>query len=290
MPLSSSRVRALNAVVEEGGYSAAARRLGVSQPAITQHIRELQAEFDVVLFDRTPTGLVPTALCRDLYRITSAISQREDDALLLLRQAQEFDRGELRVGLGNAMPGMRLIGSFQRRYPGVRVHVEMGSFQKIMEAVVEQRVDVGVLPDVPDDGRFRRIVCARQDVVAIVHPSDPLAERTAVRLAELMPHRLIFRDRTSRMQRTLDAAIAAAGLDPRPSMVLDTRDGVLEAVANGLGVGFIWRHGSSREDRMHRLTVVELAAKIDEHVFHLANPVPRIAPHFMSVVGAENLP
>lgn len=285
MALTSSRVRALNAVVEEGGFTAAARRLGVSQPAITQHIRELQQEFGIVLFDRQRNMTVPTAICRELYRITKDMRRLEDEAVSLLRQYQSVERGELKVGLSNAMPGMRLIGAFQARHPGVRVHVEIGSWDKIMGAVVDQRLDLGVLPEVPDEPRFRRVACADQAVVAILHPAHPLATRDSLSLAELAGERLVFRTGESSTQRAVDTGFASAGLVPSPVLVLDGLDGVLEAVANGLGIGFSWRYATARQDPLVRIPVRELGQEVKEHVFHLSHPVPAIAPHFMRVVA-----
>jgi DNA-binding transcriptional LysR family regulator len=285
MALTSSRVRALNAVVEEGGFTAAARRLGVSQPAITQHIRELQQEFGVVLFEKHRNAVVPTALCRDLYRITQDLRRLEDDAVALLRQYQAIERGALRVGLANAMPGMRLIGAFQARHPGISVHVEMGSWGRIMDAIVEQRIDVGVLPDVPDDPRFRRVACAEQDVVALLHPDHPLAERTSLDLRDLARERLVFRTPESCTQKVLGAAFARAGLAPSPALVVDSPDGVVEAVANRLGIGFVFRSATTRADGLMRIPVADLLGNVKEHVFHLAHPAPSIAPHFMHVAA-----
>src|SRR6185369_9904443 len=140
----------------------------------------------------------------------------------------------------------------------------------VIDAVVNQRVDVGVLPDVPSDGRFRREICVRQGVVAIVHPSHPLAQVKRVSCAELARHRLIFRTKQSSTQRVVDRAFRTAGVKPKPEIVLDTRDGVFEAVANELGIGFTWEYGSSRADKIVRVHVPEMAARVPEHIFSLA--------------------
>lgn len=287
MGLTSSRVRALNALFEEGGYTAAARKLGISQPAVTQHIRELQAEFGVALFERAGGQVVPTRVCRELYKITSEIRRKEDDAVLLLSQEREFDKGTLKLGLGNAMPGMAFVGAFRKRHPGIAVEVEMGSWDRIVQAVEEQRIDVGILPEGPDDRRFRRMACTRQDVVAIAHAEHPLASEDRLPIAALAAEPLVFRSPGSCTQRAVDGAFAAAGLSPRPAVLLDSRDGVLEAVANGIGIGFIWRFASSRTEGLCRITINELAAGVEEHVFHLTNPVPDAAPKFIEVVRAS---
>ncbi|RTM13133.1 MAG: LysR family transcriptional regulator, partial [Bradyrhizobiaceae bacterium] len=111
MALTSSRVRAVNAVFDTGSFAAAARKLGVSQPAVAQSVRDLEAEFAVALFDRHGQNLIATPLCRRLYAATNRMQALEADALGILEQRDELAGGELRIGLGNAMPGMALIAA-----------------------------------------------------------------------------------------------------------------------------------------------------------------------------------
>jgi len=138
MSLTSSRVRAVNAVFEAGSFSHAARRLGVTQPAVTQQVRSLESEFGVSLFERRGNDLVPTALCREFAAVTSQMSTLETQALAVLRQKDALKGGELRIGLGNSMPGMALISSFCRLYSNIQITVEMGNWASIIDAVVNQ--------------------------------------------------------------------------------------------------------------------------------------------------------
>lgn len=269
MALTSSRVRAVNAVFEAGNFSAAARRLGVSQPSVAQLIRELESEFDVRLFDRHGHNLVATALCRQLYAATNRIQAMEADAVAILQQREELAGGELRVGLGNSMPGMALISSFKGLYPKIQIRVEIGNWSDIVAAVIDHRVDVAVLPEVPQDRRFRSEVCLNQRVLAICHPGHPLNRLGAVSIADLMQYPLVFRVRNSSTQRVVDKAFRAAGLRPEPAIVVNTREGMLEAVANQLGIGFIWEHGSSRVDRIAKVVVSEMDVELPEYIFSL---------------------
>lgn len=271
MSLTSARIRTINAVFEAGTFSAAARRLGISQPAVTQQVREVEAEFGVKLFDRRGNGLVPTAICRQLATVTMRIQAAESEAVSILRQHEMLSGGELRIGLGNSMPGMTLVAAFIRAYPNISIQVEMGSWASIIDAIVDQRVDVAVLPEVPDDGRFRREICLRQRVVAIVHTQHILARAGSVTCTELAHERLIFRTRQSSTQRVVDHAFRMAGIAVSPVITLDTREGVLEAVANRIGVGFTWEHGSSRTDTITKLSVAELSSESPEHIFCLSD-------------------
>jgi DNA-binding transcriptional LysR family regulator len=258
----------VNAVFESGNFSAAARRLGVSQSSVSQLVRELESEFDVRLFDRHGHSLVATPLCRQLYAATNRIQAMEADAVAILEQREELAGGELRVGLGNSMPGMALISSFKALYPKIQVRVEIGNWSDIVAAVIDRRVDVAVLPEVPQDRRFRSEVCLSQRVVAICHPGHPI-NRGQVSIAELMQYPLVFRSGNSSTQRVVDKAFRATGLRPEPAIFVNTREGVLEAVANHLGIGFMWEHGSSRIDRIAKAVVSEMDAELPEYIFSL---------------------
>ena len=278
--LTWSRVRAVNAVFETGSFAAAARRLGVSQPAVAQLVRELEAEFEVALFDRHGHTLIATTLCRRLYAATNKVQSIETEALAILQQRDEVSGGELRIGLGNAMPGMSLVATFRKLFPKIQIGIEIGSWSTIIAAVVDQRVDVAVLPEVPDDSRFRREACIQQRVVAMCHPSHALVGQTSVAMANLMEHPLVFRSRDSSAQRAVDKAMLVAGLRPTPAIVVNTREGMLEAVANKLGVGFGWEHGSSRVDRIAKIVIAEMEAETPEYIFSLAGKRGRLVDLF----------
>ncbi|WP_022723355.1 LysR family transcriptional regulator [Rhodopseudomonas sp. B29] len=287
MALTSARMRAVNEVFDSGSFAAAARRIGVSQSAVAQLVRELEAEFGVTLFDRHGQNLIPTSLCRQLYAATSRMQAIETEAMSILQQREELSGGELRVGLGNSMPGMALVAAFKRLYPKVRVAIEIGSWSTIVAAVSDQRVDIGVLPEVPDDRRFRRELCLNQRVVVLCHPGHPLKKRKGrVSIADLTAHPLVFRTRDSSTQRVVDRAFQVAGLRPEPAIVVNTREGMLEAVANHLGIGFMWEQGSSRMDRIAKISVPELDAEFPEYVFSLAGKRGRLVELFFLARGA----
>lgn len=289
MALTSARLRAVNAVCLAGAFAAAARRLGVSQPAVAQNVRDLERAYGVRLFERRAGRLEPTPLCVELCALTERIERLEDEAERMLRRQSALDGGEVRIGLGNSMPGMALIAQFQRAYPSVEAQVELGAHEQIVRAVLTRRVDIGVLPDVPGDGRFARETLIEQEVVAIAHPDHPVARRAAVGCvvdcAELMRHRLVFRREGSSTQRVVDRAFRAAGLAPRPVLMLDTRDGVCEAVANGLGVGFMWRFGTGRTEQIRHIFVTGMERRYEESAFRLDEPPRPVVRAFLAEIA-----
>jgi len=269
--LTLSRLRALRAVAEEGTFAAAARRLGLSHSAVAQQIREMETGHRIHLFDRKSGLLRPTPLALELSEIATRMLEAERDAALVLARRDLSGKRRFRVGLGNSMPGMAIIAALTEQQRDLSVSVTSGSHQDIMAAVLRREVEVGILPDVPADPRFRRAAVLAQEVVAVVIASSPLAQEQSLDLDRLMREPLIFRSRGSSTQKAVDRAFRAAGLAPEPRLTADSRDAVYEAVAMGIGVGFIWRFGTSRNDTVRRIAVNGMPAPTQEIVFALAD-------------------
>lgn len=283
--LSLPRLRALTAVAEEGSYAAAARRIGVSHSAVAQQIRDLERTHQIHLFDRVRGVLRPTPACLELCDIGNRMQEAARDAARVLARRGPSGQHRLRVGLGNSMPGIAIVGRVLSQHPTLTVTVDSGSHQEIMAAVSRREVDVAVLPDLPIDRRFRRAPVLSQEVVAIVSPDNSMAERGAVTLEELAASPLVFRSPGSSTQKVVDRAFRLAGLDPQPRLTADTRDAVYEAVALGIGVGFMWRFGTYRADTVRRIPVPEFRSTVDEVVFALADERNALVDLFFNVAG-----
>jgi DNA-binding transcriptional LysR family regulator len=255
----------VNAVFEAGNFSAAARRLGVSQPSVAQLVRELESEFDVRLFDRHGHSLVATPLCRQLYAATNRIQAMEADAVAILEQREELAGGELRVGLGNSMPGMALISSFKGLYPKIQIAL------KSVTGPTSCRCDRSAR-------RCRRTSRCRKIAVSIRGLPQPAGRRDLpsrasrkqgqVSIAELMEYPLVFRTGNSSTQRVVDRLSVQQDCGPSPRS-WSIRGRHAEAVANQLGIGFIWEHGSSRIDRIAKVVVTEMDVELPEYIFSL---------------------
>ncbi|MCM2563918.1 LysR family transcriptional regulator [Lutimaribacter sp. EGI FJ00015] len=278
-------MRALTAVAEEGSFSAAARRIGISHSAVAQQVRDLERAYDIHLFDRVRGVLRATPACLELCDIGNRMQDAMHDAERVLARRGPTGKHRLRVGLGNSMPGIAIVGRVLSLHPTLTVSVESGSHQDIMAAVSRREVDVAVLPDLPADTRFRRAPVISQEVVAIVSPDSPMADQGEVSLERLAASPLVFRSHGSSTQKIVDRGFRQAGLAPEPRLTADTRDAVYEAVALGIGVGFMWRYGTYRSDTVRRIPVPEFHSTVDEVVFALADERNALIDLFFNVAA-----
>jgi len=268
--LTYSQLRAFNAVAREGSISRAARRLGVSQPAITAHIRALEKGFGVLLFERTGSGVRMTPLARTLLEQTENIGAVEEIAAEILSASRALHTGELRIAAGAPNPAMSLIAEYRRRYPGVRVTATFGNWAQVCEALFERRCDAAILTGAPKDERLSVAPLVDQTIVALVPKGHRLASAGgAVSLRELARERVIFRTTQSLTQKSVEACLREHDVSIDPVLVLEAREAVLEAVAQGLGIGFMFDLAVTRVDGVLHLSIRELTDTFSEDVFCL---------------------
>ena len=221
----------------------------------------------MALFNRANGQLLATPFCERACDAAERVMLDHGTLERMFRHNGSLEKGELSVGLGNAMPGMTLIAAFNKAYPAVSLRVTTGSFQKIMRAVVDHSVDVGILPDVPKDPRFRRKILLTNQVVAIASLDHPFTGKQSVDCDQLLREKLIFRSDGSSTQKALDRYFRANGAEPAPFLTIDTRDGVYEAVVNGMGIGFVWKTGTGRNDDVHRIELNGGSTQSHEVIF-----------------------
>lgn len=193
-PLEIRHLRYFLAVAEAGSFSRAADRLGISQPSVSQQMRDLEAALRISLFQRrgkrillTPRGLIFQEHARGLLR------QLENLLDELSSEPQKL-RGVLRLGIVPFLDvalAPQLLGSFVAKHPGITITVQEISSSDIETALEEGRMDVGLgfLTRYSPNLRYERL-CG-DHFVLIVPEAHPWAKRRVVPLSELHQQRLV---------------------------------------------------------------------------------------------------
>jgi DNA-binding transcriptional LysR family regulator len=125
-----------HAVAEAGGVTAGAERLQISQPAASKQIRELEAALGVTLFDRAGRGVRLTEPGRVLAGYARRLFALESEAEQAVGELRAVERGTLLIGASTTIGSYLIpvvLSAFHRRYPGVRVHIDVGQPYCLLE-------------------------------------------------------------------------------------------------------------------------------------------------------------
>jgi DNA-binding transcriptional LysR family regulator len=118
-------------VVRTGSFTAAAKAMHVTQPAVTNHIRALEDYYGVALFRRVGRGVEPNELGRALAELSRQLFTLEQEATDLLQASKALRRGTLRIGADGPYILIPLVAAFRQRFPGVRVGLTIGNTQTV---------------------------------------------------------------------------------------------------------------------------------------------------------------
>jgi DNA-binding transcriptional LysR family regulator len=188
-------LRALVAAVEDGSLRGAARRLGVSQPALTKAIRELERELGAGLLVRTTTGVSPTAQGKVLFEHARTADLALSSAVDQVRQLSGEMVGELSVGavpLAVMLLIPEALRTFGREFPRVRLRVNEELYIEQLSRLRKGEVDVAIGPrpaGLPS-GELMIEPLMPISMVVVVGRGSPLAR--AKSLAELAEARWVF--------------------------------------------------------------------------------------------------
>src|SRR5437773_1010430 len=229
-------------IVDVGSFTRAGLRLGLSQPAISQHIRALEREVGTPLLVRLGKSARPTPQGEILLHYARHVLGKIEEVERVLAGAADGRTGVLRIGAGGAacqhlLPGV--LREFRSRFPKVDLHVRSGYTQLTLGRVLDGDLDVGLVTLPLRAPQVRVTQVGRDELVVIVPPDHPWAARRRVPPSELAGHPLVLYERQSRATDLMMRALLEEGVFPRVTMEIDQMEAVKEMVRLGLGLAVV---------------------------------------------------
>jgi DNA-binding transcriptional LysR family regulator len=244
-PLTIPALRGFVTLVDEGSFSAAAKRLGVTQPAISAQIRTLEEHFGAKLFERAGRSWKPTAAGEQLYAHASDlndVAQRMEESMASFGTGPE---GRLDIAASTA-PGEfllpALLGPFCERFPAIRIGVHVADTASAVEQILLRRVDLGTLGAAVAADKLELTPFATDELLLIAPADHSLDSSKPVKIDDLVFQPWVLRERGSGTRTIITQAMAAIGLDlERLAIVLElgTTGAVKTAVKAGVGLSFV---------------------------------------------------
>ncbi|MBY0341615.1 MAG: LysR family transcriptional regulator [Rhodocyclaceae bacterium] len=257
------------AVVDHGGIREAARAKGVSQAAISQHVRKLEAELGAPLLHRSHAACTPTRHGHIFLPLARSLVS------LAGRASRLFDEKHLRIGASSNIGVYflpRLLNLYSQTHSDEpRLEVTLGSNPDLIEKFKEGQFDVALTEWWEDDARFVSEVWHREEMVVIAPPGHPLASQAYAGLAELNRYPLIAGESGTGTAHLLRTCFDEASM-PAPHLVLGSTEAVKQAVMNGLGVSIVLAGAVRREAATGELVALPISREKTCKAFHISVP------------------
>ena len=222
------------AVFEEGSFSAGAQRVNATQSGLSMHVRQLEERYQVQLFDRSSTGVVPTEAGKSFYRDAVRVMHASTEAEANLLALSGAVTGHVTVGLmptfTRAVLGPTLL-RFAEDFPNVKVSVREAYSGELSRQILAGELDFAVVPAFDADMRLRASPMATDFEYLVVSMDSDIATDGPVRLADLPALDLVLPSRENARRLKIDQYLATNGVEPGRLMELDSMFTTLDLVA-----------------------------------------------------------
>ena len=236
-------LRSFLAVAETSHFTRAARKVHLSQSAISHQIKELEQEIGVPLFDRGGRKVRLTAAGMILRDHAARAIRTLDEAIPAIAEVESLSRGQVSVGVVQVLDNLlvpRVIAHFTDAHPGIGIRVERLWQSDIESAVRSGDLDLGICLDPPKIRGVVLEILAETPFAVIVAGKHLLAGRRSLGVVELGQVPLIlFPQKGSWLRQLTDKTLSAARIEPTGSIEMDSVEAILATVEQGLGVAFL---------------------------------------------------
>lgn len=255
------QLRSFLTIVREGNYTKAAKKLFLTQPALSLQIKALEEALGEPLFEREGRKIYLTEAGRILM-------ERAEQILSLVEQTSQevgalhgLQAGQLAIGTNDSnclylLP--ELIQLFRQQFPGVELHLTNRHSTEVASLVAEGLVDFGLVTlPVPNPHLKSEVLFQREDVV-VCSPDHPLSRQATVSLTELVQYPLLLLDQGSSSRILFDQLLAKADLVLNTIMELGSIEVIKRFVEIDLGVSIIPKFTAEQELKAGRLHAIHL--------------------------------
>ncbi len=251
------QLKAFLAIAEAKTFTAGARRVNVTQAAISMQIRQLEDEVGLPVFTRTPRRVIMTEAGEYLLDRARKILREHDTALAEIAELGGVEHGRLRIGSASAefaaqqLPG--ILQGLRKKFPNSEIAVSAGTSLTLVEKIMHGEIDIAFVSLPVENSSITTDLLFSDEIVAIAHPTHPMAKEKYISAAALAGEKLILGERGGNTRRMIDDFFNAANVRPHVIMELSRQEAVNQMVEANLGVGTAGQKTIADEIREGRL-------------------------------------
>ena len=269
--MTPSQARAFLAVATKGSFSGAAHSLGISQPTVTHQIKQIERRHEVELFYRGARGATLTPAGESLLPFIQRMFESFEEAGAYLDEIRGMHRGHLRIGSYGPYDVMKLVARYSALFPEVSISVDFSNSQSLAEKLINYELDIAVLGRIKHQPKFYTLPFRDPPLVVIAPRIAPWVGRQSVPMTELNKQTIVCREPGSAARVAHDRLFAKSKIAAGRTVQFASREGVVNAVAEGIGIGTIFDEGILPRDRVIKLKIAGPAIRSHVEIVCLAH-------------------
>lgn len=279
--LTLRQLRTFSVIARHLNFTAAARELHVTQPAISMQVKELEELVGLPLYERVGRRLQLTEAGRELAICAAGVGDLLQQTHERLQAMKGLTAGVLKLGAISTAKYFTpsLLAAFKRRHPQITIRFTIGNREDVLRQLVENECDLAITGRPPKDMDAVGQVFAPHPLVIVAAPDHPLAGKRRVDFARLADESFLTREQGSGTRVAMEEFFRAQGQRSPDSVEMSSNETIKRAVMAGMGVAFISAHTVGLElasGRLVKLDIRGLPVMRNWYVVHLA--AKRLSP------------
>jgi DNA-binding transcriptional LysR family regulator len=270
------QMEALVCIVEERTFSGAARKMSLTQPSLTKHIKNVEEILGMRILNRRSRGITLTPEGKILYDYAKRILRLREEAKEKIQRIRETEGGNIFI-CASTIPATyllpRVLSDFRKTHPEVHFYMQNADSDEVIEMITGNRGEVGFIGKDPRSSRLHAETLWKDRLVLAVPTGHPFARKGSVTLAELCREPFIIRERGSATREIFESCLR----DQKKLTLANfniisevgSSEAVKEAVLAGLGVSVLSIHAIAREINRGVIAEVPLKGCRIERYFYL---------------------
>ena len=292
------QLRVFESAATHRSFSRAAEQLHLTQPGVSMHVKELEANIGIPLFERLGKTLFVTEAGAELLMRVREILRAIKDAQESLDQLKGLRRGLINIGVVSTAKYFvpSLLALFRKGYPQLEIRLGVSNRDLVIEQLVANQIDLAIMGRSPLELDTIAEPFAENPHVIIASPDHPLASQRCISTGAIGHETFIVREPGSGTRLAMQQFFAEQEFSCKVGMEMASNETIKQAVMAGMGVAFISRHTIELELQTSRLVVLDVRGTPvirQWHVVHLSkkrlSPTAAAFKEFVLVNGRELL-
>ncbi len=272
-------IRSFLAVAESGAITEAAEQIGITQPALSRRIQQLEHHLGVALLTRGRKGAVLTEIGRLVQSEAQAIVARYEHMREIVSDHQRLAAGSVRIGGGATAVSFILpeaIAAFQATHPQVRFQMREAGSSEIAADVVAGHLELGVVTLPVRDRELHVTPLTTDRIVLVARRDHPLVQRRRVRIQDLADQAFVAFEAGSALRQIIDSKLRDAGVEVKVVMELRSIPAILRMVSTTGNLAFVSQLGMPQGGDVQSLPVQGL--RIERRLAVIARRAATLSP------------
>lgn len=254
------QLQIFEAIAQHGSFTRAAEELFLTQPTVSQQMKQLTKAIGVPLYEQIGKRIYLTDAGKAVLDVGRDISQRFNDLEMTLADIKGLKQGNLKLAAITTAKYFvpRILGTFRQRYPGINISLQIANRQQILDRLANNLDDLYFIGQPPDDLEINLRHFLDNPLVVIAPRNHPLAQEKLISLERLVEEPLIMRESGSGTRMAVESFFAENRLKMRVEMEIGSNEAIKQAIVGGLGLSILSRHSLALEGSQGPLVVLDV--------------------------------